>query len=302
MNKNYFFAHIAKLFIFNEHFKEIYSKTFNNIEEYKNHASLLKDLEKKYGKLEPLPPENLPAVLSSLKDPSNFPIFFERNLLLTKQSLKESVTDDVHIIQTVYTMEDMEKILNTLSKRLREHYELYDADFSHGISDHEKFAELAIGRIDRLQVIPKAHAPPIHALARDVLSLYHLKQQQELYLESLMKKLCPNMTSLTGVLLGAKLLKLAGSLKKLATFPASTIQLLGAEKGLFWHIRNKKNLPPKYGLLHEHPLLTQSDKKEHGRIARLLANKISIAAKVDYFKGKFIGDELKKEIERHMAK
>ena len=106
------------------------------------------------------------------------------------------------------------------------------------------------------------------------------------------------MTAITGVSIGAKLLEHAGSLKRLAEMPASTIQLLGAEKALFRHIKNKKNLCPKYGLLHEHPFITQSKKKSHGKIARALADKIAIAVKVDYFKGKFIGDKLRKELEK----
>ena len=294
---HYYFQHITRLFILSEQLKEINSKTFRNIEEYGSHASLLPELQKKYGRLEMLPPDKLPSFLSSLKDPSCFPDFFERNLLLTRESLKESVTEDVHIIQTIQTMEEMEKVLNSMAKSLREHYKLYDADFSHNLADHRKFTELIIDRIQGNAAYPKVHAAAVVSMAKEILRLFQLKDQQEAYLETLMKRTCPNITSLTGVLLGAKLIKLAGSLKKLAGFPASTIQVLGAERAMFRHVRNKKNLPPKYGLLHEHPLLTQAEKREHGKIARHLAGKISIAAKVDYFKGAFIGEKLKRELD-----
>ena len=79
--------------------------------------------------------------------------------------------------------------------------------------------------------------------------------------------------------------------------PSSTIQILGAEKALFRHLRNKKrNLPPRHGLIVQHPLLSGAPDKEHGKRARALAAKISQAVRIDYFKGKFIGDKFKKEL------
>jgi nucleolar protein 56 len=77
--------------------------------------------------------------------------------------------------------------------------------------------------------------------------------------------------------------------------------VLGAEKALFRHLRTGAKAP-KYGILHEHPLISQAKKPEHGKIARLLADKIAIAAKVDFFKGKFVGNKLKKDIERRLKK
>ena len=86
-----------------------------------------------------------------------------------------------------------------------------------------------------------------------------------------------------------------GSLKRLIMLPSSTVQLLGAEEALFRHIKTGARCP-KYGVLHDHPLVSRSKKKESGKVARVLASKISIAARVDYAKGKFIGDKLMKEI------
>jgi len=92
----------------------------------------------------------------------------------------------------------------------------------------------------------------------------------------------------------AKLIALAGNLKKLVEFPSSTIQLLGAEKALFRHMRTGAKAP-KHGIIHEHPIVSKA--KEKGKAARAVADKISLAVKVDYFKGKFIGDKLRKELE-----
>jgi len=85
--------------------------------------------------------------------------------------------------------------------------------------------------------------------------------------------------------------------------PASTIQILGAEKALFRHLKaNKKSKPPKFGILIRHMLISSVGREDYGKVARALADKISIAVKVDYFKGKFIGDKLKEGLEKKFAK
>ena len=78
--------------------------------------------------------------------------------------------------------------------------------------------------------------------------------------------------------------------------PASTIQILGAETALFRHMKTGAK-PPRHGLIVNHPLIAKAPDRMHGKIARALADKISIASKVDYFQGQFIGDKLKKELE-----
>ena len=120
------------------------------------------------------------------------------------------------------------------------------------------------------------------------------------YLEKLMKRCCPNILEIAGTTIGAKLILIASGLKRLSGFPASTVQLLGAEKALFRHMTNKKFRPPKYGVIMQHQFIQSAKKQDKGKIARLLADKLSIAAKVDYFKGKFIGDKLKKEIKMRL--
>ncbi len=105
---------------------------------------------------------------------------------------------------------------------------------------------------------------------------------------------CRNLNCVAGKELGLKLIKNACSLKKLASMPSSKIQLLGAERSLFRHL--KKAAPsPKHGIILSHPLV--SGAKNKGKAARLLADKIAIAARIDYFKGKFIGDKLRKDVE-----
>jgi nucleolar protein 56 len=79
--------------------------------------------------------------------------------------------------------------------------------------------------------------------------------------------------------------------------PATTIQMLGAERALFRHLRNKNIPPPKHGHIINHPLLAKAASKDKGKVARALADKICIASRIDYFKGEFLGDKLRKDLE-----
>ena len=111
-----------------------------------------------------------------------------------------------------------------------------------------------------------------------------------------MDNFCPNIKAVCDVIVAAKLIEHAGSLKRLSMLPASTVQILGAEKALFRHMKTGSK-PPRHGVIVNHLLIAKAPDRMHGKIARTLADKISIAAKVDYFQGKFIGDILRKEIE-----
>ncbi|HLD89215.1 MAG TPA: hypothetical protein VI894_03335 [Candidatus Nanoarchaeia archaeon] len=253
--------------------------------------------------------------LRFLKNKEFFPKFREANIRLTKKKIRESTKKDLLIIQTINCIDEMTKAINTLTKRLREWYEYYNPEFSRAVYDNEKFVEeittktreelLAEIKLEEKETmgadIEKIDISQILQLAKQVQYLQASKKDHELYLNLLMKEVCPNVREIAGISIGAKLMAIAGSLERLAVLPASTIQLLGAEKALFRHLKTK-SLPPKYGVIHEHPLIARAKLKEHGKIARTLADKISIGAKIDYFKGEFIGDKLKQGIESKFGK
>ena len=225
-----------------------------------------------------------------------------------RKDLKASVGDDNLIINAVNSMEELERTGNMMVTRLREWYALYNPEFEKWMTHQEKFADLVIKK-DKKTLLNEIHAKysigadlseeDLHAiliLAHQAKSNYDSMKYIKEYIESKMRKHCPNLLEIVGVMLGARLLAKAGSLKRLSQYPASTIQVLGAEKALFRHLKTGAK-PPRHGMLVQHPLVAQAKQKDHGKRARTLADKISIAVKVDYFKGEFIGKKLKKALE-----
>ncbi|MBU1975655.1 MAG: NOP58 family protein [Nanoarchaeota archaeon] len=231
------------------------------------------------------------------------------NLQLTADKLRNSVTTDMLIINAINNIEELTKISNTLAKRVREWYALHLPEACELIDDnvgfikaiskktkHDLMRELGIKESIGAK-FEKKDLQPILSLAETILDLLDEKRRMEMYLEEIMVAYCRNMTAVTGSLISAKLIREAGSLERLAKTTSSTIQMLGAEKALFRHLKNKKALPPKHGHIINHPIMLRSKKKDKGRIARFIADKLSLAAKLDYFKGEFLGDKLRKEME-----
>jgi nucleolar protein 56 len=125
------------------------------------------------------------------------------------------------------------------------------------------------------------------------------KNQLEDYITTRMESIAPNITILTGPLIGARLIALTGGLERLAKVSSSTIQLLGAEKALFRHLREGAR-PPKHGIIFQHPLVHNAPHWQRGKIARAFAGKIAIAAKLDHNSDKVMGDELVKDLKRRV--
>jgi len=230
-----------------------------------------------------------------------------------KSDIKRSVSSEVHIIQAIKNIDDLQRVTNHLAKRLREWYGYYSPEVERAISDHKTFAELIrsksrdtlLSEVDGPSAaesmgadFPKNLLDPMMNLADELLSMYKLADAHTAFLEEMMQQICPNTTAVAGALIGAKLIELAGSIKRLAMFPASTVQTLGAEKALFRHLRSNSR-PPKHGVLIKHPILVAADKCNKGKVARALANKISLACRVDYYGGDpYLGYAMREELEK----
>jgi len=232
----------------------------------------------------------------------------EVNLELTKRRLKEAERDQL-IIQAVSCMDDLEEVTNRLIERLREWNSMNFPELNLIVKKHDLYAKiLAGGDIDSslADKIKKAKKESfgfeflekdfkiIKTFSDSILGLYAAKEKTEGYIEDMMHEMAPNLAALAGPLLGARLIALAGSLKRLSMLPASTIQVLGAEDAFFRFLRTGKR-PPKHGIIFQLPEIRSASKKNRGRISRTFAAKVAIAARMDYFKGEFIGDKLREE-------
>lgn len=302
MKPKYTFTNILGTFYFNEHFDIINSKMFKNlVSSFKKDS---KELDKG---------EQIKKILKALKKREFYKLFYERNMIFSKERIKNSVKADTMIAHAINNILDIEQVTNTLVKDLREWYELYNPELSREVQEHERFVEIITikNKEDLLKGIgltnedslgtdlQEKDLTPMKSLASSIKQLYELKVHQENYLESLMKEFCPNLNAVAMTIIGAKFIRHAGSLKSLMVMPSSKIQLLGAEKALFRHMKSGAK-PPKYGIIFQHPLIQKAEKKMQGKIARALADKISIAVKVDYFRGEFIGDMLYKDVEKKL--
>ena len=268
-----------------------------------------KSLKAKYSDLEELPKEKVSRILYLFKDKKYYEIFRKVNLKLTKESIKNSVSEDQLITQTIANINELDKVTNLLSKRLREWYSLYFPELSKEVDGHELFVEMVSTKnkkelMEEIKVkqsfgadLTELHVDEIIKLSKEVLSLYKLRKKHEQYLEKVMKSYCPNLLELAGITTGAKLIELGKSLKHLAMLPASTIQLLGAEKALFRHIKTGSK-SPKYGVIFQHPLIQRGKRNIRGKIARTLADKLSLCCRLDYFKGEFKAKEYKEKLEK----
>jgi len=139
----------------------------------------------------------------------------------------------------------------------------------------------------------------IQALCKNTLQLYDDRQSLEGFIDSIMEDVAPNIKSLVGSLLGARLIALTGGLTNLAKMPASTVQVLGAEKALFRSLKTGTR-PPKHGIIFQHTLIHEAKRWQRGKVARALAGKLAIAARTDAFSGKYIGDNLKTGLEKRI--
>merc|ERR1712146_770822 len=143
----------------------------------------------------------------------------------------------------------------------------------------------------------------IDHFAHEVVKLAQMRKTLGDYLKAKMDLVAPNLSSLIGEIIGARLISHAGSLTNLAKYPASTVQILGAEKALFRALKTKGNTP-KYGLIFHSTFIGRAQQKNKGRISRYLANKCSLASRIDCFSDEattIFGEKLKDQVEERLA-
>merc|ERR1712129_305813 len=143
----------------------------------------------------------------------------------------------------------------------------------------------------------------IDRFAGEVVALFTMRKTLHEYLKTKMDLVAPNLATLIGDTVGARLISHAGSLTNLAKYPASTVQILGAEKALFRALKTKGNTP-KYGLIFHSTFIGRAQLKNKGRISRYLANKCSLASRIDCFSDEsttVFGEKLRDQVEERLA-
>jgi len=212
------------------------------------------------------------------------------------------------IVQAIALLDDLDKEINIYAMRVKEWYGWHFPEMAKIISDNLAYAKVirAMGfrtnaattsfetiLPEDLEVVLKAAAEismgteisdsditHIHALCDQVISISAYRAQLAEYLRNRMNAVAPNLTALVGDLVGARLISHAGSLLNLAKHPASTVQILGAEKALFRALKTKHDTP-KYGLIYHASLIGQAPPKLKGKMARMVATKAALSIRVD---------------------
>jgi len=232
------------------------------------------------------------------------------------------------VAEAVSGMDEIDKNVNITVSRVREWYGLHFPELDTLVPDHRHYMTMVakygkktsftyegVNAIIQNEIKAKAIADtaPISMgaditesdmkqiidLAESNLKTYELRDEMEKYIDETMKEVAPNIRELAGASLGARLIALAGSLENLARKPASTIQVLGAEKALFRSLKTGAR-PPKHGIIFQHQYLHSAERWQRGKVARALAGKLSIAARVDAYNGDYVADRLKAIVEKRI--
>ncbi|MCI4357795.1 MAG: hypothetical protein L3J95_05485 [Thermoplasmata archaeon] len=221
-----------------------------------------------------------------------------RSLLLAdaESALRASWDPSIHLDEAVRAMSDVDRIRNLLGERLASWAMRDRPDLPEDASESGELAMKAV--LEEADGTPGTGLPqadPSLLAARRVLansfqSLGELRRLLESAVDEAATRRLPNLSNLLGPTLSARLVSQAGGLERLARLPSSTVQVLGAEKAFFDHLR-RGSRPPRHGLLFLHPQIQGAPRKTRGRLARALAGKVSIAARLDQA-GRPVNDSL----------
>ncbi len=240
-------------------------------------------------------------------------LYRDATIALAKEAVRTSVGPDVHLGQAVRAYDDLLSTSNLLSERLHEWYGFHFPELENVVSgDAYPRSILTHGskegvmnalrlKMDSIgSVIAPEDLESIRTLASALVEATAAGQRIERYIDIRMRDVAPNLSDLAGPVIGARLIMHAGSLYRLASMPSGTVQLLGAEKAMFRHLKDVSR-PPKHGVLFTHSLVHSSPPWQRGPIARALAAKICLAARADAYTRNDISGLLKDQLERRVA-
>ena len=226
----------------------------------------------------------------------------EFGALLSRERLAGMIGRDRLLIQASNALEDSNRIVSLMLERL---YEWYTLHYPECRLDKKQLMESVIkhGRRENFPSFSGSSGVPLSEsdeiifmeYARVIKEVADKARLLEKYVKLSTKEIMPNFCGLVEPLLASRFLSHAGSLEKLARLPSSAIQLMGAEKALFRHLKNKKrDKSPKFGMIFLSSWVQNA--KEKGKAARLLSSKLMIAAKIDFYSGRDESERLKREL------
>ena len=233
-------------------------------------------------------------------------------MILGKLRISEPIARDKNLVQAIRNLDNIIESANLMNERLHEWYGLHFPELA-DVAKDKRYAELISKYGGRSAICEHlgleiesvgAELDPddmraVMNLADTLLMIYNDRDRTEEYISGIVENVCPNMCAILGGPLSARLVSLAGGLERLSSLPSSTIQLLGAEKAMFRHLRSGKK-PPKHGVIFQHPDVHRSTYWQRGNIARALAGKVLIAAKIDCYEGEFAGDKLNEQFKKRV--
>ncbi|MFO8050502.1 MAG: NOP5/NOP56 family protein [Thermoplasmatota archaeon] len=239
----------------------------------------------------------------------------EANMIMASLSGKEGARD-ANVLSAIGGLTEVDASLNTIVERIREWYAKHWPPISDIIEDREVLnalsgsadPEMVIASLrgsspDMAETLETEGVPDLGSdlsAISDLASLadshWKAREKLESYIEREMELCAPNLSMVAGPLIGARLIDSAGGLERLARLPASTVQVLGAEK-MFFKFLKEGGKPPKHGLLFQHPWVHSLPPQKRGKMARSIASAASLAARMDAYGG---GDasEVKEKLEK----
>ena len=261
--------------------------------------------------------ENLESILMEIGFDGGKSQFRELYNQLAIEKIKESSQEeDKLLIQAINSIDDIDESISKLVERIRDWYTIYFPEMD-TISNNETYIKL-IAESENREDILKNHNEHfntdyssgadiedvdlimVKCFAESIYSLQNSRKDLEKYIDTKMEEIAPNLRDLLGPTLGAKLIAHIGSIKRLATYPASTVQIMGAEKAIFRHLKTGER-PPKHGLIFQHPSVRGAKWWNRGKVARNLALKITLAVRKDVFSGEYdpsIAEDYLKKVEQ----
>ncbi|NHI94182.1 MAG: C/D box methylation guide ribonucleoprotein complex aNOP56 subunit [Candidatus Lokiarchaeota archaeon] len=252
---------------------------------------------------------------------------------ITRMRVKETAEGesgkDKLLIQAIETLDNLDKSINLFVERIREWYGLHYPELGPKLQNHQtylKFAQLKRDEMNESNLkrlfswdkdVLNEHMiqargsmgsdlsledfRPIKKYATIIQDLFLFRDQLTVYIDQIVSEITPNARVLISPNIIARLISHAGGLMELASKPSSTIQILGAEKALFRSLKSGAN-PPKHGVIFQDDKINSAKWWLRGKIARLVAAKLTMAIRIDAFGGKYLGDTLKEDLEIQISK